>query len=50
MLGVIHISIWGKLDYYAKPFQSQITIKEIKQNKTKNQRNKKKTKQNNKNT
>ena len=50
MLDVIHVSIWGKLDYYAKLFQSQITIKEIKQNKTKNQRNKKKKKIKNKNT
>ena len=42
MLDVIHIYIWRKLDCYSKLFQSQITIKVIKQSKTKNQPNKKK--------
>ena len=40
MLDVIHIYIGRKLDCYAKLFQSQITIKEIKQSKRKNQPNK----------
>ena len=42
MLDVIHIYIWRKLDCYSKLFQSQFTIKVIKQSKTKNQPNKKK--------
>ena len=41
MLDVIHTYIWPKLDCYAKLFQSQIKVKEIKQNKTKNKTNKK---------